>query len=382
MQEELGKSEAALVAARRERLSALRERGRDPFLQTRYDVDATTAELRARYGFLVPGQNAEAEGWNLAGRLLSKRTMGKTIFADLGDRSGSVQLYVRRDEIGEDAFADWNDVERGDLVGVRGYAFRSKMGEITLHVTSFSVLAKSLLPLPDKWHGLVDVEKRYRQRYVDLIVSPDARDLLISRSQIIAEMRRFIDARGFFEVETPTLMHLAGGATARPFETHCNALDRVMQLRIATELNLKRLIVGGLERVYEIGRIFRNEGIDTTHNPEFTMLELYAAYWDVNDMLEFNEELIAHLVDTITLGATDLQRGDETISFARPFARIEYLEGIERYSDGKYTRDRLLDPSGAAQILSEVCQSHQRTATRWIKFSNACWKRISCSRRS
>jgi lysyl-tRNA synthetase class 2 len=354
MQEELGKSEAALVAARRERLSALRERGRDPFLQTRYDVDATTAELRARYDFLVPGQNAEAEGWNLAGRLLSKRTMGKTIWADLGDRSGSLQLYVKRDEIGEDAFADWNDVERGDLVGVRGYVFRSKMGETTLHVTSFSILAKSLLPLPDKWHGLVDVEKRYRQRYVDLIVSPDARDLLISRSQIIAEMRRFIDARGFFEVETPTLVHLAGGATARPFETHCNALDRVMQLRIATELNLKRLIVGGLERVYEIGRIFRNEGIDTTHNPEFTMLELYAAYWDVNDMLEFNEELIAHLVDSVTLGATDLQRGDETISFARPFARIEYLEGIERYSDGKYTRDRLLDPSGAAKILSEL----------------------------
>jgi lysyl-tRNA synthetase, class II len=286
--------------------------------------------------------------------LLSKRTMGKTIFADLGDRSGSMQLYVRRDEIGEDAFADWNDVERGDLVGVRGYVFRSKMGEITLHVTSFSVLAKSLLPLPDKWHGLVDVEKRYRQRYVDLIVSPDARDLLISRSQIIAEMRRFIDARGFFEVETPTLVHLAGGATARPFETHCNALDRVMQLRIATELNLKRLIVGGLERVYEIGRIFRNEGIDTTHNPEFTMLELYAAYWDVNDMLEFNEELIAHLVDTVTLGATDLQRGDERISFARPFARIEYLEGIERYSEGKYTRDRLLDPRGAVKILSEL----------------------------
>ncbi|HXM05992.1 MAG TPA: lysine--tRNA ligase [Candidatus Acidoferrum sp.] len=354
MQEELGKSEAALVAARRERLSALRARGRDPFLQTRYDVDATAAELRARYDFLVPGQNADAEGWNLAGRLLSKRTMGKTIFADLGDRSGSMQLYVRRDEIGEDAFADWNDVERGDLVGVRGYVFRSKMGEITLHVTSFSVLAKSLLPLPDKWHGLVDVEKRYRQRYVDLIVSPDARDLLISRSQIIAEMRRFIDARGFFEVETPTLVHLAGGATARPFETHCNALDRVMQLRIATELNLKRLIVGGLERVYEIGRIFRNEGIDTTHNPEFTMLELYAAYWDVNDMLEFNEELIAHLVDTVTLGATELQRGEETISFARPFARIEYLEGIERHSDGKYTRDRLLDPRGAAKILSEL----------------------------
>jgi lysyl-tRNA synthetase, class II len=198
------------------------------------------------------------------------------------------------------------------------------------------------------------VEKRYRQRYVDLIVSPDARDLLISRSQIISEMRRFIDARGFYEVETPTLLHLAGGAAARPFETHCNALDRTMQLRIATELNLKRLIVGGLERVYEIGRIFRNEGIDTTHNPEFTMLELYAAYWDVGDMLQFNEELIAHLVDVVTGGATELQRGDATISFARPFARIEYLEGLARYSDGKYTRDRLLDPSGAAEILREL----------------------------
>jgi lysyl-tRNA synthetase class 2 len=354
MQEDLGKSEAALVAARRERLSSLRERGRDPFLQTRYDVDATAAELRARYDFLVAGQDAAAEGWNLAGRLMSKRTMGKTIFADLADRSGSMQLYVRRDEIGEDAFADWNDAERGDLVGVRGYAFRSKLGEVTLHVTSFAILAKSLMPLPDKWHGLVDVEKRYRQRYVDLIVNPDARDLLISRSQIIAEMRRFIDSRGFYEVETPTLVHLAGGAAARPFETQCNALDRIMQLRIATELNLKRLIVGGLERVYEIGRIFRNEGIDTTHNPEFTMLELYAAYWDVNDMLAFNEELIAHLVDVVTIGDTRLQRGDETISFERPFARIEYLEGIERYSDGKYARERLLDPAGAAAILHEL----------------------------
>jgi lysyl-tRNA synthetase class 2 len=354
MQEDLGKSEAALIAARRERLASLRERGRDPFLQTRYEIDATSDELRARYGFLVPGQDASAEGWNLAGRLMSKRTMGKTIFADLADRTGTIQLYVRRDEIGDDAFADWSDAERGDVVGVRGYAFRSKMGEITLHVTSFAILAKSLQPLPDKWHGLVDVEKRYRQRYVDLIVSPGARDLLIARSQIIAEMRRFIDARGFYEVETPTLVHLAGGAAARPFETHCNALDRVMQLRIATELNLKRLIVGGLERVYEIGRIFRNEGIDTTHNPEFTMLELYAAYWDVNDMLSFNEELIAHLVDTVTIGATELQRGDETISFARPFARIEYLEGIERYSDGKYARERLLDPRGAAEILLDL----------------------------
>ncbi len=354
MQEELGKTEAVLMAARRERLAALRERGNDPFAQTHYDVDATADELHARYDFLVPGQDASAEGWNLAGRLLSKRTMGKSIFADLSDRTGSIQLYVRKDEIGEGSFADWNDVERGDIVGVRGYVFRSKMGEITLHVTSFSILSKSLLPLPDKWHGLVNIEKRYRQRYVDLIVNPDARDLLIARSQIIAEMRRFIDARGFYEVETPTLLHLAGGAAARPFETHCNALDRTMQLRIATELNLKRLIVGGLERVYEIGRIFRNEGIDTTHNPEFTMLELYAAYWNVNDMLQFNEELIAHLVNVVTVGDTELRRGDEAISFVRPFARIGYLEGLERYSDGKFRRDRLLDPQGAAEILRDL----------------------------
>ncbi len=354
MHEDFGKTEAALVAARRDNLAALRSRGNDPFARTRYEVDANAAELATRYAFLVPGQNAAAEGWNLAGRLLSKRRMGKTIFADLADRTGRIQLYVRKDEIGEDGFADWNDLDRGDLIGVRGYVFRSKMGEITLHVSTFDVLGKSLMPLPDKWHGLVDVEKRYRQRYVDMIVNPGVRDTMIARSRLVAEMRRFIDGHGFYEVETPTLLHVAGGAAARPFATHCNALDQIMQLRIATELNLKRLIVGGLERVYEIGRIFRNEGIDTTHNPEFTMLELYAAYWDVRDMLEFNESLIAHLVSVVTGGASELAYGDATVSFARPFARIAYLEGMARYSDGKYTRERLLNPHGAAEILREL----------------------------
>jgi len=354
MQEDLGKTEAALVAARREHLAALRSRGNDPFAQTRYDVDATAAELVARYGFLVPGQDASAEGWNLAGRILSKRRMGRTIFADLADRTGCIQLYLRKDEIGEPGFADWNDIDRGDLIGVRGYVFRSKMGEVTLHVSAFAVLGKSLMPLPDKWHGLVDVEKRYRQRYVDMIVNPGVRDTMIARSRMVAEMRRFIDGHGFYEIETPTLLHVAGGAAARPFATHCNALDQIMQLRIATELNLKRLIVGGLERVYEIGRIFRNEGIDTTHNPEFTMLELYAAYWDVGDMLEFNEALIAHLVSVATDGRSELAYGDATISFARPFARTSYLEGIARYSDGKYSRERLLDARGAAEILREL----------------------------
>ncbi len=210
------------------------------------------------------------------------------------------------------------------------------------------------MPLPDKWHGLVDVEKRYRQRYVDMIVTPGVRETIMARSRLVAEMRRFIDGRGFYEIETPTLLHVAGGAAARPFTTHCNALDRIMQLRIATELNLKRLIVAGLERVYEIGRIFRNEGIDTTHNPEFTMLELYAAYWDVGDMMEFNEALIAHLVSVATGAASELTYGERTLSFDRPFARVSYLDGIARYSDGKYARDRLLDPAGAAAILQEL----------------------------
>ena len=352
--EEFGKTEAALVAARRENLAALRSRGNDPFAQRRFEADATAGELLERYGFLVPGQDASAEAWSLAGRLLTKRTMGKTIFADLADRTGKLQIYVRRQEIGDAAFADWNDLDRGDLIGVRGYMFRSKMGELTLHVTHFAALGKALRPLPDKWHGLQDVEKRYRQRYVDLIVNPQVRDTLIMRSRLIAEMRRFIDSSGFYEVETPTLLHLAGGAAARPFVTHCNALDKMMQLRIATELNLKRLIVAGMERVYEIGRIFRNEGIDTTHNPEFTMLELYAAYWDVSDMMEFNEALIAHLASIAGDGSTDLPHGETTISFARPFDHIEYLAAMLQYSDGKYTRERLFDPAAAQAILDQL----------------------------
>jgi lysyl-tRNA synthetase class 2 len=353
LNEDLGKTEAALVAARREHLGALRSRGRDPFAQTRFEVDATCAELAERYAALGPEEKAQDATWHLAGRVMSVRSKGKTIFADLRDRSGRFQLYVRKDEIGDERFADWEDIERGDIVGIAGYVFRSRMGELTLHLSDFTVLSKSLAPLPDKWHGLQDVEKRYRQRYVDLIVNPEVRDAFIGRSTIVAEMRRFIDSHGFLEVETPTLLHVAGGAAARPFVSHVNALDQTMQLRIATELNLKRLIVGGMERVYEIGRIFRNEGIDTTHNPEFTMLELYAAYWNVGDMLEFNEALIAHLVATVTGGGDALPHGEsETISFKRPFARIAYLDGIAKH--GGYAREQLLDPVGAAKILGDL----------------------------
>ena len=352
MTEDFGKSESALVEARRKNLAALRSRGADPFAQTRHAVDTNIAELSEKYAFLVPEQHAESEAWSLAGRVMAKRRMGKTIFADLADRTGRMQLYVRKDEVGEERFQDWIDLDIGDLVGVHGFMFRSKMGELTLHVRSFSVLCKSLYPLPDKWHGLTDVEKRYRQRYVDLIVNPEVRDTFILRSRLISEMRRFIDSYGFYEVETPTLLHVAGGAAARPFISHVNALDQEMQLRIATELNLKRLIVGGMERVYEIGRIFRNEGIDTTHNPEFTMLELYAAYWDVNDMRDFNEALIAHLVSVVTGEGDTLAIGDRSISFKRPFKTIEYLDGIKAH--GGYSREDLLSPTGAARILKEL----------------------------
>ena len=310
--------------------------------------------LAELFAFVVAEQPLAAQRLRLAGRVLTRRGMGKTSFFDLADATASkLQVYARRDDLGEEPFTALSHVERGDIVGVEGYLFRSKMGELTLHATALEVLGKALTPLPDKWHGLQDVEKRYRQRYVDLVVNPEVRATFLARSRILSEMRRFIDAQGFHEVETATLLHVAGGAAARPFLTHVNALDAQMQLRIATELNLKRLIVGGMERVYEIGRIFRNEGIDTSHNPEFTMLELYAAYWDVNDMLAFNEALMEHLARVVT-GGTTLRVGEHEISFARPFDRIGYLDGIARYSHGRFTRERLLDPAGAATILEEL----------------------------
>ncbi len=352
MTEDLGTREAELRAARRANLEALRERGADPFATTRFDVDAHAAELASRYVSLSAESPAPSERYRLAGRIMALRKQGKKVyFADLWDRTGKIQLYVREDVVGPEGFALFDRVDLGDIVGVAGSLFRTKMGELTLRAESLTVLSKALAPLPDKWHGLVDVEKRYRQRYLDLIMNEHVREVFITRSRVVAEMRRFIDARGFLEVETATLLSIAGGANARPFRTHSNALDIPLDLRIATELNLKRLIVGGLERVYEIGRIFRNEGIDTTHNPEFTMLELYAAYWSMNEMLQFNEELIAHLVATIH-GKEELPVGQHLISFARPFRRITYLEAMETY--GGLKRQDLLDPAGAARTLERL----------------------------
>jgi len=279
---------------------------------------------------------------------MSVRGQGKVIFADLQDRSGSFQLFVRLDNVGAETFAVFKELERGDIIGASGPVFRTKMGELSIQVMAFEVLGKSLIPLPDKWHGLQDVEKRYRRRYVDLFANPPVRDVMIARSRIIAEMRRFIDAQGFFEVETPTLVNVAGGAAARPFLTHSNALDIPLSLRIATELYLKRLIVGGMERVYEIGRIWRNEGIDRTHNPEFTMLELYAAYWDVRDMMAFNEALMAHLAQTVH-GSDTILYNDTAISFATPFRRLDYVEAFAEF--GGIPREELLDAEACHRQL-------------------------------
>jgi lysyl-tRNA synthetase class 2 len=350
--DELGAREAELRAQRRANLQALRERGVDPFKATRFDVTAHAVDLRERFAHLTPESPAETAEVSLAGRLMAVRKMGKgAIWADFWDRTGRMQLYVRQDTLGDDAFAVFDALDLGDVIGATGTVFRSKKGDLTLRVASFAVLTKALVPLPDKWHGLVDVEKRYRQRYVDLIVNERARDVFITRSRILAEMRRFCDARGFLECETPVMLNIAGGAAARPFRTHHNALDLNLDLRIATELNLKRLIVGGLERVYEIGRIFRNEGIDQTHNPEFTMLELYAAYWSVHEMMEFNEELFVHLVESVH-ASTELTYGDKTISFARPFKRIAYFEAMQSFGD--FARADLLDPAGAQRVLARL----------------------------
>ena len=350
--EDLGKREVELRAARRANLAALRARGLDPFGKTRYEVTAHAGDLLARYAELGAEAPPQTERHRLGGRLLGIRKMGKGAFwADLWDRTGRMQIYVREDAVGTQALAAFDTLDLGDVIGVDGTVFRSKKGDLTLRVASLEVLSKSISPLPNTFHGLTDVEQRYRRRYLDLLMNEDVRDVFMQRSRILAEMRRFIDAKGFFECETATLLHVAGGAAARPFRTHMNALDIPLDLRIATELNLKRLIVGGLERVYEIGRVFRNEGIDTTHNPEFTMLELYAAFWSVHEMMDFNEELLAHLVQHVR-GTHELSYGEARISFARPFARIAYFDAMREF--GGLERAELLDADGAARILAAL----------------------------
>ena len=330
---EAGSTEVDLIKARRAKLDALRALGRDPFRVTKYDRTHTAAQARAATGDVA-----------VAGRLGSLRRMGKkAAFADLDDESGRIQLYLKAEALG-DGFALVDLLDRGDVVGARGPVFTTKTGEISVQAQDLSVLSKSLRPLPEKWHGLTDPETRYRRRYVDLMVNRPVLDTMLLRSRLLAAVRRFLDDRGYHEVETPTLLSIAGGAHARPFVTRSNALDIPLQLRIATELNLKRCIVGGIEKVYELGRIFRNEGVDRTHNPEFTMLELYEAYTDVEGMVRLTQDLIVHLAGAA--GITGRHPvGHETVSFAAPFARADYLELLARH--GGLAREDVLDESRA-----------------------------------
>ncbi|MGF7186850.1 lysyl-tRNA synthetase class 2 [Desulfitispora alkaliphila] len=315
-----------LLQVRREKMRELKDKNIDPF-GTNFKPKHTTAETLANFENF-----GEEDKVLIAGRIMAKRGHGKAAFAHVQDLSGQIQIYVRMDTVGEETYDLFTKMDIGDIVGVEGSVFKTKKGEITVKVSNIELLSKSLRPLPEKWHGLKDVEMRYRQRYVDLMVNPESRDVFVARSKIIKEMRRFLDDRGFLEVETPSMHAIAGGASARPFITHHNALDIDLYMRIALELHLKRLIVGGMERVYEIGRIFRNEGISTRHNPEFTMIELYQAYAGYEDMMELTEQMIAHIAKEV-LGTTVVNYQGEEIDLTPPWTRITMVDAIKKYAD-------------------------------------------------
>ena len=322
VQEEQSLSE--LLQIRRDKLKELQDAGMDPFQQTKYSVTAHSQEIKDNF------ETMEGQTVSVAGRLMSKRGMGKAVFCDLQDVQGRIQLYVRIDELGEEPFARFKKVDIGDIVGVEGEAFRTKRGEISVKASKVTLLSKSLRPLPEKFHGLTDKETRYRQRYVDLIVNPEVRQAFVVRSRFIKHVRDFLDNRGYMEVETPVLNTISGGATARPFITHHNTLDIDMYMRIATELPLKRLIVGGMDRVYELGRIFRNEGMDPKHNPEFTTVELYQAFADFNDMMDLFEELLSSAAQKI-LGTYQVEWQGEKIDLTPGWPRLPMHEAVKQY---------------------------------------------------
>ena len=329
-----------LLRIRREKLTNLQDAGRDPFAITRYDVTHHSAEI------LAAGDELVGKEVSVAGRMMVKRIMGKASFCKLQDKQGVIQCYVARDDLGEEAYAEFKKMDIGDIIGVKGFVFRTKTGEITVHTKELTLLTKSLKPLPEKFHGLQDTDVRYRQRYLDLIVNPEVRDTFVKRSQILREIRRFLDDRGFMEVETPMLVPNAGGAAARPFETHYNALDEDVKLRISLELYLKRLIVGGLERVYEIGRVFRNEGVDTRHNPEFTLMELYQAYTDYNGMMELTEDMFRHLAKVVCGSTTISYQGTE-IDLGKPFDRLTMIDAVKKYSGVDFDAVKTLEEARA-----------------------------------
>ena len=333
-----------LLKVRREKLAALQEAGKDPFQITKYDVTAHSRDIKENY------DQMEGQTVSIAGRIMQKRVMGKASFCNVQDLKGNIQCYVARDDIGEESYADFKKYDVGDIVGVVGKAFTTKTGEISVHASEVTLLSKSLQILPEKYHGLTNTDIRYRQRYTDLIMNEEVRETFVKRSKIISSIRRFLDDQGFMEVETPMLVSNAGGAAARPFETHYNALDEDVKLRISLELYLKRLIVGGLERVYEIGRVFRNEGLDTRHNPEFTLMELYQAYTDYNGMMDLTENMFRHVAQEVC-GTTTVPYGEHMIDLGKPFERLTMIDAVKKYTGIDF--DEVPDTAAAKKLADE-----------------------------
>ncbi|WVK69880.1 lysine--tRNA ligase [Roseburia sp. 499] len=329
-----------LLKVRREKLQDLQENGKDPFRITKYDVTHHSQEIKDNYDEL------EGKTVSIAGRMMFKRVMGKASFCNVQDLQGNIQAYVARDNIGEDSYKDFKKYDVGDILGIKGEVFTTKTGEKSIHATEVTLLSKSLQILPEKFHGLTDTDVRYRQRYVDLIMNADVKDTFIKRSKVLSTIRRFLDGQGFMEVETPMLVSNAGGAAARPFETHFNALDEDLKLRISLELYLKRLIVGGMERVYEIGRVFRNEGLDTRHNPEFTLMELYQAYTDYHGMMDLTENLYRYVAKEVT-GSEILTYGDKELDLSKPFERITMVDAVKKYSGVDFNEIHTLEEARA-----------------------------------
>ena len=330
-----------VLRVRREKLTALQQAGNDPFAQTRFDRTVYAQQIAEQFDQL------EEKPVAVAGRIMSKRSMGKASFFDIADASGKIQIYIKLNVIGEETYEQFKKWDIGDIVGVNGEVFRTKHGEISIRATKAILLSKSLLPLPEKFHGLTNTDLRYRQRYVDLIVNPEVRDVFVKRSLIIRELRTFLDSKGYLEVETPVLHNIAGGAAARPFITHHNSLNIDMYLRIALELHLKRLIVGGFDKVYDIGRVFRNEGMDTKHNPDFTMLEFYQAYSNYEDVMNLTEEMLRYVAQKV-LGTTTVVYGDQEIDLGKPFARISMVEAVKKYTGVDFDAIQTLEEARAA----------------------------------
>ena len=333
-----------LLKVRYDKLHELQENGKDPFVITKYDVTNHSTDVKEHF------EEMEGKEVSLAGRMMFKRVMGKASFCNIQDLKGRIQIYVARDSIGEESYADFKKYDVGDILGVKGIVFKTKTGEISIHAAEVTLLSKSLQILPEKFHGLTDTDTRYRQRYVDLIMNEDVKDTFVKRSKVISTIRRYLDGQGFMEVETPMLVSNAGGAAARPFETHFNALDEDLKLRISLELYLKRLIVGGMERVYEIGRVFRNEGLDTRHNPEFTLMELYQAYTDYHGMMDLTENLYRYVAKEVT-GSEMLTYGEHTMDLSKPFERITMVDAVKKYAGVDF--NEVKDTAEAKKLADE-----------------------------